>query len=89
VLREREREGAPCRSVRAMVGDRLEHLDRQLEELTALRRELRGLLAQWDERLAVTPAGTQARLLDSLGGRPIIDTITKGVFAKGHRKRRA
>jgi DNA-binding transcriptional MerR regulator len=89
VLRERDRGGAPCRSVRAMVGDRLEHLDRQLEELTTLRRELRGLLAQWDERLAVTPAGTQARLLDSFGGRSIIDRITKETFARGRRKRRA
>src|SRR5436190_6105025 len=37
VLRARDRGGAPCRSVRELVGDRLEELNRRIEELLALR----------------------------------------------------
>jgi|RhiMethySRZTD1v2_1073278.scaffolds.fasta_scaffold200125_2 MerR family copper efflux transcriptional regulator len=73
VLAERDTGGAPCRSVRALVGKRLEELDRQLDELTALKKELGALVAEWDDRLARTPAGARAYLLDTLAERPPID----------------
>src|SRR5262245_33650968 len=73
VLAERDKGGAPCRSVRAMVGDRLGELDREIEELVTLRAELGALLEEWDRRLADTPAGRPARLLDSLGRLPAIE----------------
>jgi DNA-binding transcriptional MerR regulator len=73
VLGERDTGGAPCRSVRMLVGRRLEDLDQQLEELTALRTELRALVSDWDARLARTPSGDRAYLLDTLASRPPID----------------
>jgi len=67
ILGERDRGGAPCRKVRAIVGDRLARVDEELAALTALKSDLTALLADWDRRLADTPPRTQARLLDSLG----------------------
>lgn len=67
VLSVRDRGGAPCQEVRALVGQRLEALQRQIEDLVALRDELRALLAQWDAILAKTPTGKPARLLERLG----------------------
>jgi len=73
VLRERDRGAAPCRSVRDLVEARLSDLEEQLRELSALRQELRTLLREWDERLATTPPGQAARLLETLGERPAIE----------------
>jgi DNA-binding transcriptional MerR regulator len=73
VLGERDKGGAPCRSVRALVGDRLGELDRRIDELTALRAELSAMIEDWDRRLAGTPPGRPARLLESLGDLPAIE----------------
>lgn len=73
VLAQRDRGSAPCRGVRALVGDRLSDLDRRIEELIELRAELRTLVADWDARLAATPDGHRARLLDMLADRPAIE----------------
>src|SRR5580765_8021003 len=48
VLNSRDRGGVPCQSVRALVGERLELLNQRIEELLALRDELRLLLDDWD-----------------------------------------
>jgi DNA-binding transcriptional MerR regulator len=66
VTRERERGGAPCRQVRAIVADRLSRIDDELAALTALKAELTALLGDWDRILAGTPPKTPARLLDTL-----------------------
>jgi DNA-binding transcriptional MerR regulator len=66
VLRQRERGGVPCREVRALVGSRRASLDRQIDELIALRRDLDRLLADWDRRLGATPPGQRAHLLENL-----------------------
>lgn len=71
VLERRERGEAPCRRVRALVGERLAALETRLSELTTLRDEMRGLVRDWDARLARTPDGQRARLLDVLAVRPI------------------
>jgi DNA-binding transcriptional MerR regulator len=63
----------PCGRVRTIVGERLSTLERRLEELTDLRDELRVLVRDWDARLASTPPGQRARLLDMLGGRSALD----------------
>jgi DNA-binding transcriptional MerR regulator len=68
VLSERERGDVPCRSVRALVAERLADLEVRLRDLATLRGEMRQLLREWDDRLAATPAGKQARLLDLLAG---------------------
>jgi len=64
ILRIRDRGGAPCREVRALAASKLESMEAQIRELKLLRRQLRALLENWDVRLAKTPRGKQARLLD-------------------------
>jgi len=73
VLADRQRGGAPCREVRAMVAGRLDELENRLGELTTLRSELQELLKDWDRRLARLPHGSQARLLESLAESPARD----------------
>ena len=58
VLSVRDRGGAPCRSVHALVGSRLEALDRQIEDLATL---------------ASTPIDKPAHLLDALAKRDTIE----------------
>ena len=70
VLGERDRGGAPCRKVRAVVSDRLGRIDAEITALVALKKDLIELLAEWDARLANTPAHSQARLLETLHTRP-------------------
>jgi DNA-binding transcriptional MerR regulator len=73
VLTTRDHGGTPCRSVRALVGQRLDALERRLEELQELRDELRVLLSSWDGTLASTPPGQRAHLLETLGGTVAIE----------------
>lgn len=68
VLRERDRGAPPCRGVRDLVAKRLIDLEARLRQLTALRGELRQILASWDRTLAATPAGQPAHLLQGLVG---------------------
>jgi DNA-binding transcriptional MerR regulator len=81
VLRDRDRGAPPCRSVRDLVANRLGDLDQRLAELTTLRAELRRLLASWDRRLARTPPGRPAHLLQSLAGNPTIAGTRRRRFA--------
>src|SRR5262245_44696039 len=58
---------APCRKVRALVGERLDVLNRKIEELCALPDDFTVLVRDWDDRLSRTPAGQRAHLLSTLG----------------------
>ncbi len=69
VLHARDRGTPPCGKVRSLVGDRLAALERRLEELVVLRDQMKLLLRDWDERLARTPQGQRARLLDMIAER--------------------
>ena len=73
LLGVRDRGGAPCQSVRSLVGDRLDGLNQRIEELLTLRDELQLLLAEWDERLSKTAKGQRANLLETLGTRAVIE----------------
>ncbi len=73
VLSVRDRGGAPCHNVRALVSKRLEMLERQIEDLVVLREELRTLLADWSVTLANTPPGKPAHLLEGLAARATIE----------------
>jgi DNA-binding transcriptional MerR regulator len=73
VLVQRDRGEPPCQRVRALVGERLEALDNRLRDLQTLRNEMRIVLREWDQRLAQTPNGQRARLLDMLSGRPALE----------------
>jgi MerR family transcriptional regulator, Zn(II)-responsive regulator of zntA len=73
VLRDRERGSPPCKAVRDLVKQRLVDLDDRLRQLSALRIELRHLIADWDRRIARAGAGSPAHLLETLGERPVIE----------------
>jgi DNA-binding transcriptional MerR regulator len=79
VLERRERGEAPCRGVRTLVAERLATLETRLLELARLRDDMRLLLRDWDIRLAGTPQGQRARLLDVLAVRPIAGTRRRGL----------
>jgi MerR family transcriptional regulator, copper efflux regulator len=66
VLREREQGGAPCRKVRAIVGDRLARIEAEVAALLALKADLMALVREWDGQLDRTPPGEQAKLLELL-----------------------
>lgn len=65
-LRSRDGGRPPCRSVKAAGERLLEEMDRQLAALSRARREMAETLEDWDRRLAATPPGAPARLLESL-----------------------
>jgi DNA-binding transcriptional MerR regulator len=65
-FRRRQQQAPPCRDVRAAAGRKLDALDAEIRALQALRSDLRKILTQWDARLAATPDGRPAELLDSL-----------------------
>ncbi len=72
-----ERRDRRARPRHECPGHRLEQIDRQIAELADLWKDLSALLEQWTERLAATPPGRQARLLDMLTDRPSL-TPPKG-----------
>ena len=65
-LRAREAGRPPCESVREAAHRLLAEMDRQIAEMTDARTAIREMLIEWDRRLARTPAGSPARLLDTL-----------------------
>jgi DNA-binding transcriptional MerR regulator len=67
-LKARDRGQAPCREVRALAAQKLTELESRLEEMLALRNELRITLKDWDRRLAGKNAGQRAGLLEALAG---------------------
>ena len=79
----RDRGGIPCRSVRALAGEKLRCVEQSLAELTALRSELKGILRDWDGRLAKTPARQRSGLLESLGEFPATRKSNSHSLKKG------
>lgn len=65
-LRVRDRGGKPCHAVRMAADRLLAAMDRHLDALTIARDKVRETLADWDQRLARTPADVPARLLETL-----------------------
>lgn len=68
-LKSRESGKPPCQRVRAAAEQIRDRIDRQIAELTAARVDVERTLAAWDERLARTPSGAPARLLESIRDR--------------------
>jgi DNA-binding transcriptional MerR regulator len=60
----------PCRKVHALAAERLADLERQIERLARFRDEFRQVLGEWEGRLAGTPEGSPAKLLESLTSLP-------------------
>ena len=58
---------APCLEVFRIARTRLAELDQRIAELAALRDHFGRVVDQWEARLAVTPPGSRAGLLDEVG----------------------
>jgi DNA-binding transcriptional MerR regulator len=69
ILGARDRNGVPCGKVRELAASKLSEVEINLEALKSLRDELRAILLDWDARLAQTPRGERAALLESLASR--------------------
>jgi MerR family transcriptional regulator, copper efflux regulator len=66
ILRQRDAGTPPCGNVRAMAGEKLADLDRQIAEMIAMRADLARILEEWDARLSATADGESAHLLQNL-----------------------
>ena len=66
ILRVRDKAGAPCRQVRQLLEEKLHTMNEQIADLTAMRDHLQTILTDWDKRLAHTPEGKPAKLLETL-----------------------
>ena len=77
----RDRGGAPCRSVRALAGEKLRQVEASLAELRVLRRQLRRILVEWDGRLAKS-GGKRADLLYGLGDGGTERSATRNAWKK-------
>ena len=77
--------GAPGRRVRKLAARKLAVLEERLRELQSWRRQLRSTLIAWDRRLAKTPRGKQARLLEMLATHPKTQTrrLGRGIQKRG------
>jgi DNA-binding transcriptional MerR regulator len=64
-----DRGGAPCQQVRSLAANKLAQIEAHLEEVIALRDDLKNALADWDKRLAKTTSGQRAGLLKTLAAR--------------------
>ena len=90
ILHARDRGLAPCGQVRELAGEKLQALDSRIRELQHLRKELRTTIAAWDARLARTPAGGRAALLENLANtRPSITRQLSPLLAPGLSRRLA
>jgi DNA-binding transcriptional MerR regulator len=66
IFKVRDAGGAPCRDVLRIARTRLDELDERIAGLSALREQLGRVFEEWEQRLAATPAGSRAGLLDGL-----------------------
>jgi len=66
ILKVRDAGGAPCHAVRDLAEAKLRALDFQIEQLSALRGDLRRVLKDWDAKLKTARGGQRARLLEGL-----------------------
>jgi len=74
--------GAPCHDVRDLAAKKLGEIERHLQEVTALRYELREALADWDTRLAKTTRGQRANLLKTLTARQNVQRLSSSLLLR-------
>jgi hypothetical protein len=65
IFKVRDKDGA-CRQVKRLLKEKLDAMEEQIRDLVAMRDHLRTLLTDWEERLAQTPEGRPARLLENM-----------------------
>src|SRR3954469_25386740 len=66
ILKARDSGGAPCKTVRALAAEKLDHIEAQMKELARFRKELAATLRDWDKRLAGAAPGKPAHLLEAI-----------------------
>ena len=66
ILKVRDAGGAPCRQGKRLLEEKVLKMEQQIGDLVAMRKHLRTVLADWDERLTRTSQGKPARLLETL-----------------------
>ena len=66
ILKMRDGGQAPCHRVRTMAESKLQQVKQQIKNLSEMRKQLEGLLRDWNIRLAHTRKGEPARLLEAL-----------------------
>jgi len=69
VLKARDSGGAPCQTVRALAGEKLNQIEAQMKDLIRFRKELAVVIKDWDRRLAGAPPDRPARLLEAISAR--------------------
>jgi DNA-binding transcriptional MerR regulator len=69
ILAERDRGGAPCREVYGLAVGKLTDLDEQIRSLLELRKRLRLVVKDWDERLGRAGATEKAGLLETFSNK--------------------
>ena len=84
-LNARDSGRAPCRDVRDAAAQMASDMDRQIDDMIAARAAIRQMLNDWDRRLNATPAGSPARLLETLTPR---SPSTKAEGSRLNRPRR-
>jgi len=65
-VRTRDAGRRPCEDVRGAAQRMLASVEQQITDLVSTRTRMKAVLRDWDETLARTPQGQQARLLDTL-----------------------
>jgi MerR family transcriptional regulator, Zn(II)-responsive regulator of zntA len=66
ILKARDRGDAPCRKVYKLAQEKLQAVEVQLQELEDVRKDLRSILMDWDERLGKVADNQPAKLLEAL-----------------------
>jgi hypothetical protein len=66
ILKMRDNGEVPCNRVRKIAQSKLQTVKEQIADLIAMRDRLESILKDWNSRLAHTPKGVPARLLESL-----------------------
>ena len=77
-----DRGGAPCQEVRGLAVTKLAELERHLQDVIAIRNELRASLKDWDTRLAKTATGQRAGLLKALAARDSVRHSSNRIFLR-------
>jgi DNA-binding transcriptional MerR regulator len=66
ILKARDSGNAPCKTVRALAAEKLEHIEVQMKDLARFRKELAATLRDWDHRLTKARPGKPAHLLEAI-----------------------
>lgn len=88
VLKARDRGDAPCREVRALAAAKLADIETRLQEMIAVRDELRGTVRDWDARLAGKKADERAGLLDALSATDTSASAGRAALSPNWRRRK-